>query len=105
MVEGVSGVTPPAWATPGDTPIKEEDGPSSEVNKEMFLQLLVAQIQNQDPLNPADGVQFLTQLAEFSGLEQMMSVRQELEGIHTSIDNYATAALEGNVPEEVENGQ
>ena len=32
MVEGVSGVTPAAWVTPGDTPVKEEDGPSSEVN-------------------------------------------------------------------------
>jgi len=39
--------------------------PGGTVTKNMFLQLLVAQIKNQDPLSPADGVQFLTQLAQF----------------------------------------
>ena len=42
MAEGVSGVTSAGWATPGDTPAKEEKAASSEVDKEMFLQLLVA---------------------------------------------------------------
>jgi flagellar basal-body rod modification protein FlgD len=45
----------------------------------MFLQLLVAQIQNQDPLNPADSMQFVTQLAQFSELEQVMGIRQDIE--------------------------
>jgi len=43
-----------------------------------FLQLLVAQIKNQDPTNPTDSVQFLTQLAQFSQLEQLIGIRQEL---------------------------
>jgi flagellar basal-body rod modification protein FlgD len=51
------------------------------VNKETFMQLLVAQIKNQNPLSPADGVQFLTQLAQFSELEQMMGIRDDLAGI------------------------
>lgn len=102
MAEGVSGLVPAGWATPGDTPAKAEKVTSSEVDKEMFLQLLVAQIKNQDPMNPADGVEFLSQLAEFTNLEQIIGVRQELEGIHTSIDNYASAALEGNVSQDTE---
>jgi flagellar basal-body rod modification protein FlgD len=102
MAEGVSGMTPAGWATPGDTPAKEAQVASSEVDKEMFLQLLVAQIKHQDPMNPADGVEFLTQLAEFTNLEQIMGVRKELEGIHTSIDTYASAALEGNESGQVE---
>jgi flagellar basal-body rod modification protein FlgD len=53
--------------------------------KEAFLQLLVAQIKNQNPLNPADGVEFLTQLAQFSSLEQMMGIRQELEEIREAV--------------------
>ena len=53
------------------------------VNKETFLQLLVAQIKNQNPLNPADGVQFLTQLAQFSELEQMMEIRNEISALRT----------------------
>jgi flagellar basal-body rod modification protein FlgD len=47
-------------------------------NKETFLQLLVAQIKNQDPLQPMDGVQFLSQLAQFSELEQLIGIRQQL---------------------------
>jgi flagellar basal-body rod modification protein FlgD len=43
-----------------------------------FLKLLVSQIKNQDPMNPADGVQFLTQLTGYSQLEQLMQINQEL---------------------------
>ncbi len=50
-------------------------------DKEAFLQLLVAQLKNQDPLNPADGVQFLTQLAQFSQLEQLMGIRGDLQAL------------------------
>jgi flagellar basal-body rod modification protein FlgD len=49
-------------------------------SKEMFLKLLVEQIRNQDPLNPADSVQFVSQLAQFSELEQVISIRELLEG-------------------------
>lgn len=48
-------------------------------NENTFLQLLVAQIKNQDPLNPQDSVQFLSQLAQFSQLEQLIGIRQELK--------------------------
>ncbi len=54
---------------------------TNAVNKETFMQLLVAQIKNQNPLDPTDGVQFLSQLAQFSELEQMMGIRSEVEGL------------------------
>jgi flagellar basal-body rod modification protein FlgD len=50
-------------------------------DKAAFLQLLVAQLKNQDPLNPADGVEFLTQLAQFSQLEQLMGIRSDLQAL------------------------
>lgn len=43
-----------------------------------FLQLLVAQIKNQDPTQPVDSNTFLTQLAEFSQLEQLIGIRQDV---------------------------
>src|SRR5260221_4201181 len=46
-----------------------------------FLQLLVAQIKNQDPLQPTDGTQFLTQLAQFSQLEQLIGIRSGLDNL------------------------
>ncbi len=48
-------------------------------NSQVFLQMLVAQIKNQNPLNPADGVQFMTQLAQFSQLEQLIGIRKDLD--------------------------
>lgn len=57
-------------------------------DKEAFLQLLVAQLKNQDPLNPADGVEFLAQLAQFSSLEQLMGIRSEVKALR----NEAAAA-------------
>jgi flagellar basal-body rod modification protein FlgD len=59
---------------------------SSQVTKNMFLQLLVAQIKNQDPASPADGTQFLTQLAQFQQLEQSMNMGQDLSAIRTDIE-------------------
>ncbi|MGE5487980.1 MAG: flagellar hook assembly protein FlgD [bacterium] len=50
-------------------------------DKVAFLKLLVAQIQNQDPLNPADGVEFLTQLVQFSQVEQLIEIRAAAEQI------------------------
>lgn len=42
----------------------------------MFLELLVAQISNQNPLQPMDGTQYVSQLAEFSNVESLQSIRQ-----------------------------
>jgi len=55
----------------------------------MFLQLLVAQIQNQDPLNPSDGVQFLTQLAQFQQLENGLNMAQDIAAIRSDLDKAA----------------
>ncbi len=57
------------------------------VNKQTFLKLLVTQIKNQNPLNPTDGTQFLSQLAQFSELEQMINVNTNLQSIKQDIQN------------------
>ena len=66
----------------------------SQVTKNMFLQLLVAQIKNQDPLNPSDGAQFLTQLAQFQQMEQSMNLGQDISAIRSDLDQ-ATAPPTG----------
>ena len=62
---------------------------TTSVTKNMFLQLLVAQIKNQDPMSPTDGVQFLTQLAQFQQLEQSMNMGQDLSAIRSDLDKVA----------------
>lgn len=53
---------------------------SSKANdlQNMFMKLLTAQMQHQDPLNPMDNTEFTTQLAEFTSLEQLESMNKNL---------------------------
>ncbi len=46
-----------------------------------FLSLLVAQLQNQDPLQPMDGTTFVTQLAQFNDVEQNLGMKQDLDAV------------------------
>jgi flagellar basal-body rod modification protein FlgD len=48
-------------------------------NETTFLQLLVAQIQNQDPTQPMDSSTFLTQLASFTQVEQLIGIREDVQ--------------------------
>jgi flagellar basal-body rod modification protein FlgD len=80
---------------------------SSLAGTDTFLQLLVAQMQNQDPTSPMDDQSFVTELAQFNTVEQMLSLKQtvssqvvlqqQLEGIGLLGKNvtYATPSLDG----------
>lgn len=65
-------------------------GSSTAPSQQMFLQLLVAQIKNQDPTSPSDPAQFVAQLAQFSQLEQVIAIRQDADAMKTSITAPAT---------------
>jgi len=56
------------------------------VDKNMFLQLLVAQLRNQDPMNPSDSAQFVGQLAQFQQLENSINMGQDIADIRQQID-------------------
>ena len=49
------------------------------MGQEAFLKLLVAQLQNQDPLNPQENAEFVAQLAQFSSLEQSIGINDRLD--------------------------
>ena len=50
-------------------------------DRDMFLRLLVTQIQNQDPLSPQDPTEFVSQLAQFSSLQQLIEMGKSLAAI------------------------
>jgi flagellar basal-body rod modification protein FlgD len=49
--------------------------------KSQFLALLVAQLKGQNPLDPKDGTEFVSQLAQFSSLEELINIRTTLENL------------------------
>lgn len=59
-------------------------GPGGALGKDQFLKMLIAQLQNQDPLNPMQGDQMATQLAQFSSLEQLQQINTTLTDQQTS---------------------
>jgi flagellar basal-body rod modification protein FlgD len=62
-----------------------------------FLQLIVAQIKNQNPLNPADGAQFVAQLAQLQQLQQSVYTGQDIAQIRTDLDS-ALGNSDGTLP-------
>ncbi|MGN1050502.1 MAG: flagellar hook capping FlgD N-terminal domain-containing protein [Selenomonadaceae bacterium] len=67
------------------------------LGKDAFLQLLVTQMQYQDPLDPQDNSEYLSQLAQFSALEQVSNVSSSLEKVNTLIENIDTSVLVGQL--------
>ena len=80
LVQGAAGSSAPAQPA------------SQALGKDDFLRLLVAQLQNQDPLNPMDNSQFVAQTAQFSSLEQMQNMNKTLERLAAQAGGGGTAS-------------
>lgn len=59
-------------------------GNKGEEQKTQFLKLLVAQLKGQNPLNPQDGAEFVSQLAQFTSLEELINIRTLMERSNTT---------------------
>jgi flagellar basal-body rod modification protein FlgD len=81
---------------------------TKSLGKDDFLQMLVAQLQNQDPLSPMDGTDFVAQLATFSSLEQLTNMNSQLamQGLYqaTMINTQAVNLLGKEVTVSQDNG-
>ncbi len=71
-------------------------GTSALAKESTFMQLLVAQLQNQDPTQPVEGTQFVTQLAQFSSLEQNLAMRTDLDAINGKISAPTSTSSAGS---------
>jgi flagellar basal-body rod modification protein FlgD len=73
-------------ATQGDSTVKQasdvkvvQAGQQGKLGKQDFLKLLMAQLQNQDPMKPMDDTAMIAQMAQFSALEETQQLRQVLQ--------------------------
>jgi flagellar basal-body rod modification protein FlgD len=62
------------------------DTSKTELGKDAFLQLLVLQMQSQDPLNPMDNTEMVSQLAQFSALEAQTNLNESFETLSGNVD-------------------
>ena len=68
---------------------------NSELGQDAFLKLLVAQLKYQDPLNPADGAEFLAQTAQFTMVEKLADLEAQGQSTVTSQQQMQAAQLVG----------
>lgn len=82
-------------APPATSPTSNSGGTVSSVNMgntSMFLQLLIAQMKNQDPTSPQDPTQMVTQLAQFNALQQQVDTNNYLQKIANAQSSNSTNA-------------
>jgi flagellar basal-body rod modification protein FlgD len=81
-IEGISQAS-----TASSQPTTTTDEKDQTLGQDDFLTLLVAQMQNQDPLNPSDATEFTAQLASFSQLEQLFNLNESMDKLAASQSN------------------
>lgn len=73
----------------------EKQTGNSQLGKDAFLQILIKQLQHQDPTSPMDDKEFISQMAQFSSLEQMQNMTSAIEKLlesqqQSQMMNYTT---------------
>jgi flagellar basal-body rod modification protein FlgD len=76
MPDAVSGATSTTATSTGLTGTKSAS--SNDMDSQMFLKLLVAQLKYQDPMNPADSTQFMAQTAQFTMVEKINELAKSM---------------------------
>lgn len=82
-------------ATPSAFPTGAATASATSEDKQMFLELMVAQLRYQDPLNPADSGEFLAQSAQFTALEKMQDVSDRVGALLGAQMAFGAGAMVG----------
>jgi flagellar basal-body rod modification protein FlgD len=85
----------PAGSSTGSSGPPANTSLSPSAIQQQFLTLLVAQLKNQDPLNPQDPSQFLSQLASINNVEQLVQANQTLTAIQSDLTANSPAGTRG----------
>ncbi|MEA3508104.1 MAG: flagellar hook capping FlgD N-terminal domain-containing protein [Synergistota bacterium] len=78
-----------------ETSVAESAAENSLLDKDAFLEILVAQLANQDPLEPLDQSEFISQMAQFAEVEQAANMADQLATLGQYL-KFSTATLVGS---------
>ena len=92
MISGVSSVGSETNAALSQT---SSANAAESLDYDSFLRLFVAQLQNQDPMNPMEGTEYTAQLAQFSSLEQSIKSNEKLDGLISQLSLSQAGGLIG----------
>ncbi len=77
-------------------------GSVNELGQDVFIKLLTTELKYQDPLKPLDSTEFITQLSQFSALDQMRGVNMTVGGIAQSMTSLNNLGMAGLIGKEVQ---
>jgi flagellar basal-body rod modification protein FlgD len=97
MITDITGTSTSSTAA-ADAAMKQSTG----MNKDDFLKLFVTQLQNQDPLNPQDSSQFITQLAQLTQVEQAYNTNTNLQSMLNQGGNSMSMASVSLIGKQIE---
>lgn len=99
MSSYIESINQATTASTAKTTTKSKD--QEVMGKQDFLTLLVAQLQNQDPLNPDNPTEFTAQLAQFSSLEQLFTLNESMTNMAAATANSDRLSTLGTIGKEV----
>jgi flagellar basal-body rod modification protein FlgD len=83
----VTGATGTTGTTGEDAAAKADP-----LGRDMFLQLLITQLQHQDPMQPQENGEFLAQLAQFSSLENLQQIKDDMAALRATFEGAGLVA-------------
>lgn len=101
------------WPNYSQGNISNRQTGDSSLGKDQFMKILVTQLQNQDPMQPLEDKEFIAQMAQFSSVEQIMNMAQEVSLLRQSLGFTSgligknvswIAAIEGTQDTEIKSG-
>jgi flagellar basal-body rod modification protein FlgD len=88
-------ITPLSPALGGAATPSAAAASSTQIDRDMFLKLMVTQLKNQDPMNPTDSAEFLAQTAQFTSLEKLEEVADQSAQAYSAQMAFGASSLVG----------
>ncbi|GIO29998.1 MULTISPECIES: flagellar hook capping FlgD N-terminal domain-containing protein [Paenibacillus] len=77
--------TPNIWPNYSASNVARASSKKQELGKDQFLSILIKQLQNQDPMQPMEDKEFIAQMAQFSSVEQLINISNQLKTMSQSL--------------------